>query len=63
MVANKEVKSINAAQFDNEQARYFENRQEQDRRSEPSDGFAYISIVGWIDRRERRRRNDDTYTY
>lgn len=42
---------------------HLENRQEEDRRSEPSKGFAYISAVGWIDRRERRRRRDDPLNY
>lgn len=36
-----------------------ENRMEDDRRSESSEGFTYISSVGWIDRREKRRRKDD----
>jgi hypothetical protein len=30
-----------------------------DRRRQPSKGFAYISTVGWICRRERIRRKDD----
>jgi hypothetical protein len=38
---------------------HLENRQEQDRRNEPSKGFAYITTVGWIDRREKTRREDD----
>jgi len=36
----------------------FERRAE-DRRKLPSQGFAYISIVGLICRRERNRRKDD----
>ena len=30
-----------------------------DRRRIPADGFAYISTVGWICRRERCRRSED----
>lgn len=30
-----------------------------ERRKLPSDGFAYISTVGWICRRERKRRKTD----
>ena len=37
-----------------------ENRQD-DRRKEASVGFAYISMVGWIDRREKSRRKDDNH--
>ena len=36
----------------------------EDRRKVPSMGFAYISVVGWICRREQYRRRDskmDTY--
>ena len=32
---------------------------EGDRRKVPSKGFAYISVVGWICRREQCRRKDD----
>jgi cell division protein FtsI/penicillin-binding protein 2 len=42
---------------------HLEYRQEQDQRSEPSKGFAYITTVGWIDRRERTRRKDDPFDY
>ena len=30
-----------------------------DRRKTPADGFACISVVGWICRREQTRRKDD----
>jgi hypothetical protein len=30
-----------------------------DRRKEPSEGYAYISMVGWFDRREQIRRKVD----
>ena len=32
-------------------------RRVKDRRQEYSEGYMYISIVGWICRREKRRRN------
>jgi hypothetical protein len=34
-----------------------------DRRKLPSKGFARISIVGWICRREQTRRKDDKWDY
>lgn len=40
----------------------FENRRD-DRRKEPSEGYAYVSMVGWFDRREQIRRKDDNYPY
>ena len=40
----------------------FENRQN-DRRKEPSEGYAYVSVVGWFDRREQTRRKDDHYPF
>lgn len=40
----------------------FENRQG-DRRKEPSEGYAYVSMVGWFDRREQTRRKDDNYPF
>lgn len=59
MIANKEAGNTSESRFDNDQDRFFENRQNQERRKKPSEGYAYISIVGWIDRRERLRRKDD----
>jgi hypothetical protein len=59
MIINKEAHKTEALHFDNDQCRCFENRQKQERRTEPSEGYTYISIVGWIDRRERLRRKDD----
>ena len=40
-----------------------ENRWKENRRREPSEGYTYISTVGWIDRRERLRRKDDPYNF
>jgi hypothetical protein len=37
-----------------------EFRRKQDRRKKASPGFAYISIVGWICRREKIRRKDES---
>jgi hypothetical protein len=60
MIANKEVNNTKESQFDNYQSRYLvENRQKQERRTEPSEGYTYISVVGWIDRREKFRRKDN----
>ena len=36
-----------------------EDRRKLERRVKPSKGFCQISVVGWIDRRERCRRKDD----
>ncbi|XPS84173.1 uncharacterized protein Dvar_21910 [Desulfosarcina variabilis str. Montpellier] len=42
---------------------HFEDRDVEDRRTMPSEGFAYISTVGMIDRRERIRRKDDPFVF
>lgn len=53
--------------FDNEhnpvQSIILEHREMKNRRSEPSDGFTYISTVGMIDRREKIRRKDDPFDF
>lgn len=38
-----------------------EIRRKQDRRKKASPGFAYISMVGWICRREKSRRKDEPF--
>jgi hypothetical protein len=38
-------------------------RRTEDRRRQPSEGFARISIVGWICRRERIRREGDEFKW
>ena len=38
----------------------YKERREAERRTKKSNGYAYISIVGWIDRREKFRRESDT---
>ena len=45
--------------FDKKDALYFDERCGYDRRKAPSEGYAYVSTVGWICRREHHRRNDD----
>jgi hypothetical protein len=35
-------------------------RRYEDRRKELKEGFTYVSMVGWICRREQLRRKDDT---
>jgi hypothetical protein len=59
MNENKETSLVRDTQLNFGQDNYFENRMENDRRSEPSQGFTYISSVGWIDRREKLRRKND----
>ena len=39
------------------------HRREEQRRSEESSGFTYISTVGWICRREKIRRKDDEFMF
>jgi len=34
-----------------------------DRREKDSPGFAHITIVGWICRREKIRRKDDNFSF
>jgi hypothetical protein len=35
------------------------NRRRTERRCQESRGYCYISMVGWMDRREKTRRRDD----
>jgi hypothetical protein len=35
------------------------NRRRVERRCQESKGYCYISMVGWMDRREKTRRQDD----
>jgi hypothetical protein len=63
MIENKETNSTKNAQLNFEQGHHLENRWKEDRRRESSEGFTYISSVGWIDRRERLRRKDDPYDF
>ena len=63
MDENKETNIVRNAQFHNGQDHYFEIRLEDDRRSKPSEGFTYISSVGWIDRREKLRRKHDSLNF
>ncbi|MGD8835060.1 MAG: hypothetical protein PVJ19_08975 [Desulfobacteraceae bacterium] len=59
MNENNETNHNNDALVNLEQGFYDINQRSQDRRSSPSEGFTYISSVGWIDRREKLRRDDD----
>lgn len=63
MIENKETNNTKNAQLNFEKGHDFVNRWEEDRRREPNEGFAYISSVGWIDRREKLRRKDDPYNF
>jgi hypothetical protein len=33
------------------------------RRRKASNGYTYVSMVGWMDRREKRRRCDDKFVF
>jgi hypothetical protein len=37
------------------------DRRNSDRRKSPCEGFTYVSMVGWICRREKSRRKDDSF--
>jgi hypothetical protein len=37
------------------------NRRRTERRIHESKGYTYISMVGWMDRREKKRRRDDAH--
>ena len=54
----KEIKDSKKNMFDREQESPIEDRRKKDRRQQAGEGFCYISIVGWICRRERNRRKD-----
>jgi hypothetical protein len=49
------------SQLNFEQDDDFSNRRCDDRRKAPCEGFAYVSTVGWICRREQCRRRDDPF--
>lgn len=38
-------------------------RRRRHRRTTESQGYAYIEMVGWMDRRERVRRNNDPFRF
>jgi hypothetical protein len=63
MIENKDTNNTKDAQINFELSRHSEYRLEEDRRIELSEGFTYISSVGWVDRRERLRRKDDPYNF
>ena len=48
-------------QTENEQQMAMWNQRQKERREKCTEGFAYISTVGWICRREQNRRKDDCY--
>lgn len=39
------------------------NRRQIERRQQESKGCAYISMVGWMDRRRKCRREDDVFEW
>ena len=38
-----------------------DNQRKRKRRERECEGYTYIEMVGWIDRREKCRRNDDRF--
>ncbi len=48
---------------DSYEARAEQQRREEKRRRKESEGFTYISTVGWICRRENSRRKDDEFMF
>ena len=63
MTENKDSDNAKDTRPDLDHVCFFINRQERDRRNVPSASYTYISAVGWIDRRERCRRKNDTYGF
>jgi hypothetical protein len=59
MIEKKEAEHTNAIQPNHGKSHNLDYRGGEERRKRPSNGFTYISSVGWIDRRERLRRKDD----
>jgi hypothetical protein len=52
---------LNEPQDDFDQGAESSDRRNNDRRREPCEGFTYVSMVGWICRREQSRRKDDPF--
>ena len=40
-----------------------DERRQDHRRANECEGYAYIQMVGWMDRRERVRRNSDPFCF
>jgi hypothetical protein len=57
---NKEYLDEHQADFEQD-ADSSDRRYDNDRRKEPREGFTYVSMVGWICRREQSRRKDDPF--
>lgn len=39
-----------------------DDRRKDERRKQACKGYCYIEMVGWMDRRERSRRDDDCFS-
>lgn len=59
MIEKKETEHTNDIRTNHGKSHNLDIRVKEERRKRPSNGFTYISAVGWIDRRERLRRKDD----
>lgn len=57
---NKRTHNAKDVQADIERDLRADSRWGEDRRTEYSRGYTYVSMVGWIDRREKKRRKDDS---
>ena len=40
-----------------------DNHRKSDRRNRECEGYCYIEMVGWMDRREKCRRDNDRFSY
>ncbi|MCP4744646.1 MAG: hypothetical protein GY874_00665 [Desulfobacteraceae bacterium] len=52
---------ISESSQDPYQEHNFTERRKNNRRQRTSKGYAYISMIGWICRREKSRRENDRY--
>jgi hypothetical protein len=59
MTEKKGIKTTNHTPPNLERQNNLDNRWAEERRKQTSQGYTYISSVGWIDRREKLRRKDD----
>jgi hypothetical protein len=52
---------LNEPRADDDPDAELSDRRNHDRRKEPCEGYTYVSMVGWICRREKSRRKDDPF--
>ena len=61
MIGNKAGNKIENKAIHSKPDYNAEFQRKQDRRKKASQGFTYISMVGWICRREKIRRKDEPF--